>query len=343
MELINRYLQAVRYWLPKQQRDDIIAELSEEIRSQVEERERETGRKLDDSEIAAVLKRLGPPATAANRYLPQRSLIGPAVFPAYVLVLKIMFVCCVVPQVLLLFRRWTIGGGAPGESWLAAWGRAGSSTEQSLLFAVGLVTVIFAVIEWVSARNKPKHDWDPLKLPPVRDPPRIRRSSSIFDLVFSVLILSWWAGYIGFQTVFEIAGTRVTLDPSWVYFVGSFVLVMLGHVALAGVNLFRPRWTVARAGVRLAIDGAGGVLFCWLLKAGVLREALVAVATKAKMTGIVDGVRAGSSKAFAFAVVVCAIIVLVDMRRIFQASEKGPGGREAKPGSGQESGGGGKG
>ena len=32
MELIDRYLQAVRFWLPKAQADDIIAELSEDIR-----------------------------------------------------------------------------------------------------------------------------------------------------------------------------------------------------------------------------------------------------------------------------------------------------------------------
>ena len=39
MELLDRYLQAVRFWLPKAQRDDIAAELSEDIRSQIEERE----------------------------------------------------------------------------------------------------------------------------------------------------------------------------------------------------------------------------------------------------------------------------------------------------------------
>ena len=37
MELLDRYLQAVKFWLPKSQRDDIIAELSEDIRCQFEE------------------------------------------------------------------------------------------------------------------------------------------------------------------------------------------------------------------------------------------------------------------------------------------------------------------
>jgi hypothetical protein len=37
MELIDRYLQAVKFWLPKQQKLDIIAELSEDIYAQIEE------------------------------------------------------------------------------------------------------------------------------------------------------------------------------------------------------------------------------------------------------------------------------------------------------------------
>ena len=46
MELIDRYLQAIEFWLPKRQRQDIIAELSEDLRSQIEEKETELGRKL---------------------------------------------------------------------------------------------------------------------------------------------------------------------------------------------------------------------------------------------------------------------------------------------------------
>jgi hypothetical protein len=115
--------------------------------------------------------------------------------------------------------------------------------------------------------------------------------------------------------------------------VGGFVLVMLGHAALSGVNLFRPRWTAARAGFRLAIDCAGGVVFCWLLKAGVLREVFVATAPRAKTDGLVAAVSAGISNLFPFAVLVCAIIVIVDARRILRAAEKAPGKGKTESGS----------
>ena len=77
MDLVDRYLQAVKFWLPRQQKQDIIAELSEDLRSQIEDRERELGRKLNYSELAGLLKQRGRPVVVANRFLPQESLIGP--------------------------------------------------------------------------------------------------------------------------------------------------------------------------------------------------------------------------------------------------------------------------
>ena len=158
-----------------------------------------------------------------------------------------------------------------------------------------------------------------LKLPAVRDPMRIPPGASIAHLVLSALLLFWWAGSLGFRTVFEVAGARITLAPSWAYFVGGLALVLLAHAVLSGVNLFRPRWTRARSAVRLAIDCAGAVLFCWLLKAGILQEVFVAAATKARTAGIVDAAYVGISNTFPFAVLVCAWIILVDVCRVFRA------------------------
>ena len=39
MDLIDRYLVAVRRYLPRPQQDDIVSELSDSLRSEAEERE----------------------------------------------------------------------------------------------------------------------------------------------------------------------------------------------------------------------------------------------------------------------------------------------------------------
>ncbi|MEI6668118.1 MAG: hypothetical protein WCP29_08175 [Acidobacteriota bacterium] len=93
MDLLDRYLHAVKFWPPKAQRQDIVSELSEDIRSQVEDKECELGRALSETEVEAILVRIGRPVLVAGRYLPQRHLIGPALFPIYVFVLKIVTAC----------------------------------------------------------------------------------------------------------------------------------------------------------------------------------------------------------------------------------------------------------
>ncbi len=98
MELLDRYLHAIEFWLPKRQKQDIIAELSEDLRSQIEEQETELGRKLNDDEVEAILKRCGSPVEVASRYLPQNYLIGPTLFPVYRFVLVVAVMGCVIPK-----------------------------------------------------------------------------------------------------------------------------------------------------------------------------------------------------------------------------------------------------
>ena len=74
MELIDRYLQAVKTWLPKEQADDIVAELSSDIRSQIEDRETRLGHKLNDGDIEALLKQRGRPELVAIPFWPPESV-----------------------------------------------------------------------------------------------------------------------------------------------------------------------------------------------------------------------------------------------------------------------------
>ena len=55
MDILARYLQAVRFWLPRKQQDDIIEELREDIRSRIEDRESSLGRALTEDELLALL------------------------------------------------------------------------------------------------------------------------------------------------------------------------------------------------------------------------------------------------------------------------------------------------
>ena len=163
MELIDRYLQAIRFWLPKKQRNDILAELSEDLRSQIEDKETELGRKMNGGELEALLKQIGDPLLVAERYLPQQHVVGPVLFPIYYFVLK-MFALVFIPW-LLLWLGYTVFSPAyraqnPFHQLAGLW--------TAVLSSFFFVTVGFAFVERFLLKSWMHKDWDPSKLPPIK-------------------------------------------------------------------------------------------------------------------------------------------------------------------------------
>ena len=96
MTLVERYVRAVRDFLPRGQKDDITNELSDSIQSRFEDEAAARGRPLTEDEQVAILRSLGHPMAVAARYRgDDRSvrfggqLIGPELFPTYLTVLRI--------------------------------------------------------------------------------------------------------------------------------------------------------------------------------------------------------------------------------------------------------------
>ncbi|MFX5752077.1 hypothetical protein ABTE32_21900, partial [Acinetobacter baumannii] len=75
MDLIERYLGAVRWNLPSAKADDIVAELADLIAARIEDREEMLGRPLDKSEVSQILREFGHPLAVAGQYHGQQVLI----------------------------------------------------------------------------------------------------------------------------------------------------------------------------------------------------------------------------------------------------------------------------
>jgi len=199
MELLDRYLQAVKKHLPWERQDDIIAELKANLEAQLEDKEAELGRPLTTAEIEAWLKKMGAPFKVAARYFPQQYLIGPAVFRLYWLVLRMavlwaVIINLIVSGVLLLARSSSPSAVVeaivriPGVvMWVAAW-----------------VTLIFAAIEFGVTHYPSKFQaltGDSFDWPSGAIAPAVRRSVSgkqsrsyaqaLAEVVFGFLFLIW--------------------------------------------------------------------------------------------------------------------------------------------------------
>jgi hypothetical protein len=323
MELLDRYLQAVKFWLPKEQKQDIIAELSEDVRSQIEEKEGELGRDLSEAEVVAILKQVGSPLFVATRFLPQQYLIGPLLFPIYRFVLKILALCYLIPWVLVWIGFMIFSQSYRAEHYsrglIATVGSLWSPVWFGAFIATGVVTIVFAVLERTHAQTGFLENWDPRKLPAVRDPNRIPRSNSVTELIVGVLFIVWWVDAFWSRTMFRLPALQITLAPVWRYFFWGFLFVSVVNIALAAENLSRPYWTRLSASIRLASDGAGSILFCWLLRANVLAVITVPNVAAAKTLAITNAINLwDSSKIFPAAVIFCVAIAAFDIYRIIR-------------------------
>jgi hypothetical protein len=323
MQIVERYLHAIEFWLPRQQSRDIIAEISEDLHSQIEDREEELGRKLSETELEALIKQRGRPVLVANRYQAQRFLIGPALFPIYVFVLKIFALCYLIPQAAVVVTVHRVQH--PASPWIDTISSAAGSLWTGSFIGAGVITLVFAVLQVFETRQGWLEEWNPRQLPRARQPGRIPRADSIFELVICVAATAWWIGHASTPNILNGPHVQLVLSPRWMWFFWGFFGVAVLHAALAAVNLRRPYWTRARAVARLAFDAAGGALFCWLVQADLIETLRIADVEPSRALEIANAIRLWMGRAFPLAVIAVVATLAPDIYRVVRV------GKQAEP------------
>jgi hypothetical protein len=261
MELIERYLQAVRLALPKSQQDDIVKELRDSILSQVEEKEAALGRPINEEEQAELLKKIGNPLTLAGGYAKQHHLIGAAVFPIYWKVLKVSlglaFVAGAVGSIA------TAAAGKPlGESL-----RVLAIYPQTALMVFACITLTFWALEYFGARLRIAERWDPRKLPALsKTRPKKSRFELIAQLVVQTIFAVWWLAGLHYEYLVFGPGTNfMRFGPIWHSIYWLFVSMALIDLGLTTARLMWPQWTEGGKVTRLVMSALGLVVLYFLL------------------------------------------------------------------------------
>lgn len=266
MDLIDRYLVAVRRQLPATLQDDIVQELGDSLRSEAEEHERTTGHQLTADEQAALLKKRGHPWLMASRYLPQQQLIGPALFPYYRQALKIVVFWVVLPIVLF--------GGAINAIYSAdssvVWGRVLGSAWNGAIYAVGIVTIVFAILDHERLRITVLDNWNPANLPEPRAGRAIPRSETVMGLVFTLTFLVWWTDLVRVPdfTFFDGDPVRLVPAPIWQELYLPILVSLLASIGVYFIDLVRPWRTLTVSAVDLAINLLNIFIITRILRAG---------------------------------------------------------------------------
>jgi len=270
LELVDRYLQSVRFWLPKTQRqDEILAELGEDLRSQIDAREEELTRPLSTDEVAEILKRCGPPMVVAARLGPNSHLIGPTLFPIYWFVLKMVLFWILVPVFVFIVGPATLA--STHGDWGAALGNTIGALWSGLFIAAGIITLIFAILERTQHFAAVQCKWDPLKLPPVRQEPHERKPSlarSVSEVLFGLFGLMWLLLIPNYPAlILGPAHTFLKAGELWHIFYPPIVGLSVYALLRSGLTLARPDLTWLQPAGELLQGVLTLVLLNFILKA----------------------------------------------------------------------------
>lgn len=143
MDMLEDYLRAVSRLLPRLKRDDIIAELRDEILTRIEARETELNRPLTEAETEQLLRDFGHPIVVAARYRdgPQY-IVGPALYPYWIFAVRFAVILEICVSALVFFGR-AIGGANVGQ----AFGQAIGSGISGAMTLIGFATLAAWLIE----------------------------------------------------------------------------------------------------------------------------------------------------------------------------------------------------
>jgi hypothetical protein len=269
MDAFDQYFRTLRLLLPRGERDDIVRELSEEIRAQAAELEAERGRPLTPDEQAALLAQLGHPFVTAARYRPSRSLIGPLVFPFYKLLMQVVLALTAAGHVIAAIVL--VASGRP----LADVGGLVEGLIADLLKIVGWITVLFAAFDAWLTRSQWLASWNPTArhLPSERMLRRLDRalrvtpgstayrSVSLTGFIVSVVVGVWWLAGLKLPWLFfGPGGTLVSWGPAMDRVYPALVLAQAALIADYFIRLTRIEADRILHVIRIAWVAAGVLL-----------------------------------------------------------------------------------
>jgi len=206
------------------------------------------GRALTEAEQAEILDQHGDPWVVARAYGEKRyrlalgwELIGPELFPAYLIFLGFNLAVTLVTTVII-----GLIAGAPMSVRLFG---------IPVLAQIGILTVVFTGVNFF--RNRYPKPW--LFGPPALAPWHpVARWASAWGLVMCSGFTLWLLAMPHFPyLIFGPAEAGLKLAPAWQTFYVPILLLLAIGIAQRSINLIRPNWSWLVPVTRVAVNGIG--------------------------------------------------------------------------------------
>lgn len=254
MNLIDRYVSEVGKHLPLVKgRKDIEKELRSTLEDMLEDRAQKSGRAADEAMEIDLLKEYGSPQEVAATYNPQPYLIGPRMFPFFLMVLKI--VTAVISVVLLVLTGVKIATMSPmaGPEFAKVIGGGLFGIVSAVIAAFGNIVLVFAILErFVPAaefKMDEEKEWDPASLKKEPEPDEIKIWEPILAIVFTFIALSIFNYNPQLIGIYTVSGEKWSSIPvlteaffRWLPWIN---IGWIAEIILNGILLRTGRWNMS--------------------------------------------------------------------------------------------------
>ncbi len=259
--LIDTYVSEVGRHLPGKTRSDIQAEIRSILQDMLDERSQKTGKPVDEQMTLEVLKEYGAPEKVAATYLGERYLIGPRLYPIFVMVMRIVLsvigVLAAIGLGIALYQT-TLFPLNAFEIII----KAIANFIASAFTGLGTIVLIFAILEWVLYRSGngidlkgtlKEKEWDPRSLARITPTNQIKVGEIIIEVVgcfVAIVLFNFYPQVFGIGTgpggswYIGVGNLRVypLLSEAFFHFVPYLTLVWALTIILDIILLRNGTW-----------------------------------------------------------------------------------------------------
>ncbi|KAA3643579.1 MAG: hypothetical protein DWQ07_24040 [Chloroflexi bacterium] len=249
MKLIERYIAEVGRHLPQKSREDIQNEIRSTIEDMLDDRFGEGSR--NDEQITEMLEELGPPKKVAASYQPEKYLIGPKNYGAFIQILRIVLIAVTGAYLL----------GMSVSFWFSDTEQAFTESLMNLVNSLpglfsglvtsfGILVLVFAIIERTrTSFESEEEEWHPDQLPSLEEPEPFSSTSQYWEIGFTVAALILLNLYPQWAGIFSFEGDNWTfiplLAPSFALLLPLLNLRWALGIGLNSLVLQRREWTTS--------------------------------------------------------------------------------------------------
>lgn len=277
MNLIDRYVAEVGKNLPLLKgREDIEKELRSTLEDMLEDRASTTGRPRDEAMEIELLKEYGSPQKVAATYNPQPYLIGPRLFPTFLMVLKIVITVLVTVLLVLMGIQAVTDTPFMGMEFVSIVGKGLAGIVSAVITAFGHIVLVFAILERVLPDSqiedlKTDEDWDPASLANEPDPDTVKRGELITEIIFTfigVAILNLYPEILGMSIFTKGEHFFIPMfSNAFFKFIPWINAIFLAEIVLDIYLLRNALWTPITRVAKILIEAASIVLTVIILRA----------------------------------------------------------------------------